>query len=117
MADNRPNAPKELKADKANEKPTAEMPEANKEPLTPESTEPQVATGPGMQEAADQSLLQSRGTVWGDLTSSNGNQNVDGLHGRDGGVTGSVDSGKPHNPAPSENAISGEKADDNEKEA
>lgn len=68
------------------------------EPLTAESEEPVIDAS--VQEVVDMWLEQSRGRVFGDNTSSNGDSNTRGLHGRDGGV---VPDG-PSNPAPSQAA-------------
>lgn len=65
-----------------------------------------------LQAGADQALQESRGNVFGDNTSSSGGANNPGQHGRDGGEI----NGTTNNPKPSEAAISGEKADDNQKE-
>lgn len=67
--------------------------------LDADSTEPVVDAS--AQPAADLHLEQARGTTFGDNTSSNGDANTRGLHGRDGG---SVPEG-PSNPAPSPAAI------------
>jgi hypothetical protein len=64
------------------------------------------------QGGADKDLQERRSTVFGDNTSSTGGSNNPGQHGRDGGE---ID-GTPSNPAPSESAVSGEKADDQQKE-
>jgi hypothetical protein len=78
----------------------------NAEPLSPKSKEPQTATDAKMQYGADQSLEQPRsGTVFGDNTSSSGNQNVNGLHGRDGGVRGAPEGGGPNNPQPAKEVM------------
>lgn len=88
--------------EKAKEPKTIEELEAEKKvsseevkPLDAESTEPVVDAS--AQAAADAWLEQSRGKVFGDITSSNGDSNTRGQHGRDGGV---VPEG-PSNPTPS----------------
>lgn len=53
------------------------------------------------QAGADENLNQRKGKVWGDNTSSSGENNQIGQHGRDGGT---VD-GLASNPAPSEKAL------------
>lgn len=53
---------------------------------------------------------ETGGKVFGDLTSSSGSQNNPGQHGRDGGTVDGVDA----NPAPSEDVISGDRADDSQ---
>lgn len=80
-------------------------------PLDAESTEPVVDAS--AQAAADAWLEQSRGKVFGDITSSNGDSNTRGLHGRDGGV---VPEGAS-NPAPSDAAQEPEAPEEDEIEA
>jgi hypothetical protein len=79
--------------------------------LNAESTEPVVDAS--AQAAADAWLEQSRGRVFGDITSSNGDSNTRGLHGRDGGI---VPEG-PSNPVPSEKAQEPEVVEEDEIEA
>lgn len=89
----------------------------NKEPLSPKSKEPQTAGDAKAQEAANQSLLQMRGgTVFGDNTSSSGNQNVVGLHGRDGGVRGAPEGGGANNPQPEKSVMEGSRDNEVERE-
>lgn len=76
--------------------------DVNKRPLTAEDTEPQRDAA--VQGNADLALEQARGKVFGDLTSSNGDVNSRGLHGRDGGIVADG----PSNPAPSDQAIAAE---------
>lgn len=59
-------------------------------------------------EAANRDLQDRRLNSFGDKTSSSGEQNVAGQHGRDGGEINQ----QTNNPAPSEDVISGERADD-----
>lgn len=91
-----------LKADNSREKAEQED-DVTKRELTAEDTEP-VVEGGAAQAAADLALEQARGRVFGDITSSNGDSNTRGLHGRDGGI---VPDG-PSNPAPSDAAIAPE---------
>lgn len=64
-------------------------------------------------EGANRHLQDTRsGTVFGDNTSSTGGANNPGQHGRDGGEI----NGATNNPAPSEEVISGDRADDTNKE-
>jgi hypothetical protein len=65
------------------------------------------------QGGADRHLQDTRSGVFGDNTSSSAGANNPGQHGRDGGEIGGVS----NNPAPSDEAVSGEAADDEEKEA
>lgn len=77
--------------------------DVNERPLTPKDKQPQTAVDPKQQEGANaqhESLI--RAASFGDNTSSSGDKNVSGLHGRDGGVTGRPEGGHPNNPAPSE---------------
>ncbi len=62
--------------------------------------------------AADQNLQDARGTTFGDTTSSSQGANNPGQHGRDGGET----NGQTNNPKPTDAAVKGEEADDNQKE-
>ena len=59
-------------------------------------------------EGANQHLQDTRRNVFGDNTSSTGGANNPGQHGRDGGEINQT----TNNPAPSEDVISGERADD-----
>lgn len=61
---------------------------------------------------ANQDLQDRRSSVFGDNTSSTGGANNPGQHGRDGGEI----NGQTNNPKPDENTISGEAADDMQKE-
>lgn len=61
-----------------------------------------------LSEAANRDLQDRRHGLFGDNTSSSGEQNVAGQHGRDGGEI----NGQTNNPAPTEDVISGERADD-----
>lgn len=88
-----------LSSDQKEQRDEQQDQEVNQRPLNAEDTEPQ--TDVAVQPAADLSLEQARGKVFGDLTSSTGDKNNRGLHGRDGGVSAEG----PHNPAPSEEAI------------
>lgn len=88
------------------------MTEAKTGPKSEDTKRDKDVTDTQNQAGADLHLQQSRGTVFGDTTSSQGGANNPGQHGRDGGEI----NGTTNNPAPSENAISGEAADDNEQE-
>lgn len=81
-------------------------------PKSADSKRTSEPAAPDMQAAADQYLQDTRGNVFGDNTSSTGGANNAGQHGRDGGEINGTD----NNPAPSKDAVSGEAADDNEKE-
>jgi hypothetical protein len=70
--------------------------DVNSRPLTPKDKEPQKDET--VQDAANEEARERRGTQFGDNTSSTGEANTRGLHGRDGGVTGQPESGGPHNP-------------------
>lgn len=59
-------------------------------------------------EGANKDLQDRRLHTFGDNTSSTGGANNPGQHGRDGGEI----NGETNNPAPSEDVISGERADD-----
>lgn len=75
--------------------------DVNERPLTPKDKEPQTASDPKQQEGANrqhEQLVQA--AVFGDNTSSAGEKNVSGQHGRDGGVSGRPEGGGPHNPVP-----------------
>jgi hypothetical protein len=61
---------------------------------------------------ANQDLQDRRSSVFGDNTSSTGGANNPGQHGRDGGEI----NGQTNNPAPDENTVKGEAADDMQKE-
>lgn len=80
---------------------------ANAAPLKATSKEPQ--RDESVQDAANESVEQNRGTRFGDNTSSTGEQNQRGLHGRDGGVTAAPEGGGVHNPAPDKAAVEGQR--------
>lgn len=65
-----------------------------------------------MVEGANRDLQDRRMNKFGDTTSSTGGANTPGQHGRDGGEI----NGQDANPAPSEDVISGPRADDTNKE-
>lgn len=96
-------ADKEKKgADRASEDVKGDV---NERPLTPKDTEAPAAASPKQQEGANRFAEDSRGRIWGDTTGSGSgipgrteNNNIDGLHGRDGGFS----EGSPNNPAPNE---------------
>jgi len=76
--------------------------DVNTRPLTPKDKEPQTAgDNSKLQEGAN--LLREQSTTvgtFGDKTSSSGDKNVAGMHGRDGGVRMTTESNMPNNPAP-----------------
>ncbi len=79
--------------------------DASKDPntsqLPADGSGQQTATSAAQQAAANLSTEQARGTVFGDTTSSRGDSNEDGRHGRDGGSSLSEpQAGSPNNPAP-----------------
>lgn len=62
--------------------------------------------------AADQNLNDSRGTTFGDTTSSSSGANNPGQHGRDGGEV----NGQTNNPAPSDAAVAPEAVEADEED-
>jgi hypothetical protein len=84
----------------------------NRGPKSKDTKPKEVPDEPHMTEGANRHLQDTRLNVFGDNTSSSGAQNVPGQHGRDGGETNGVS----NNPAPSEDVISGDRADDTNKE-
>jgi hypothetical protein len=89
--------------------------DVNKEPLNAKSTEPQRDAT--VQAAANQSLEENRGTRFGDNTSSTGDQNTRGLHGRDGGVYHAPENSGPMNPAPDDATVNPDKDGDGKPDA
>jgi hypothetical protein len=90
------------------EKKNADEKQQNAERAAVEEAKDAPDVAQGNQEGADADFQnRTSGHVFGDTTSSNGQQNMPGQHGRDGGV---VD-GRDANPAPSDAAI--ENADEN----
>lgn len=85
MADNKPKSKDEKRED-----------------VAPQTNNASLAEG------ANRDLQDRRGNVFGDNTSSSGAANNPGQHGRDGGEV----NGEPNNPAPTEEVISGDRADD-----
>jgi hypothetical protein len=81
-------------------------------PKTKDSTREKEPADPSMVEGANRDLQDRRGTTFGDNTSSSSAANTPGQHGRDGGEINGTD----NNPAPSDDVVKGERADDNEKE-
>lgn len=86
------------------------MTDKKKEGIDREADMPDEDVAPTAQEQAGANLHleQTRGTVFGDNTSAgsglagdNNNNNVPGLHGRDGGFS----EGTPNNPAPIEEQV------------
>lgn len=82
--------------------------DVNERPLTAKDKEAPTAKSPREQEGANMHLEQTRGNVFGDTTASgsglpgnNPNNNIPGLHGRDGGFS----DGSPNNPAPIEDQV------------
>lgn len=75
---------------------------ANPNSQDPEKA-PEVASAP-LQAAADMNLEDARGRTFGDTTSSMGEKNNPGQHGRDGGSSVPTENpqGFAHNPPPSE---------------
>lgn len=77
-------------------------------PKTEDSKRDEEVTSAQNTEGANRHLEDVRLNVFGDNTSSTGGANNPGQHGRDGGEIDGVD----NNPAPSEDVVSGERADD-----
>lgn len=73
--------------------------------------EGKIAAGAAV-EGANRDLEARRQSQHGDLTSSTGGANNPGQHGRDGGEI----NGQTNNPAPSEDVVSGERANDSQTE-
>jgi hypothetical protein len=81
-------------------------------PKTKDTTREEAPTDPHMTEGANRHLQDTRMNVFGDNTSSTADANTPGQHGRDGGEINELS----NNPAPSEDVISGDRADDTNKE-
>lgn len=79
---------------------------------TEDSKRDGTVESPVMTEAANRDLQDRRAGLVGDNTSSSGEQNNAGQHGRDGGEINE----QTNNPSPSEDVISGERANDMQKE-
>lgn len=79
---------------------------------TKDSTRDKEPTDPAMVEGANRHLQDTRLNVFGDNTSSSSAANTPGQHGRDGGEINETS----NNPAPSDDVIGGERADDTNKE-
>jgi hypothetical protein len=92
--------------------PTTESPKSAPGPKTTDTKRTTEPSSPAMTEAANRDLQDRRMNTFGDNTSSTGGANTPGQHGRDGGEINETS----NNPAPADEVVSGERADDTNKE-
>ncbi len=107
-----------VKGDMKEEQSKEAFKDPNTSQLPADGSGQQTATSDAQLAAANRSVEEARGTHFGDTTSSRGDANEDGRHGRDGGSsTGEPAAGSPNNPAPSAQTVGdakdAPKSDDN----